>query len=151
MSVNKICPKTQSICQHACADTDVCPLRKICPKSQKECLLNCSDAGEFCFDMRRMCHEQLREGHKQFGKLMPFEDPPPEISRSPDDPNYVEKPSHIKKHAKLHGKVYFQGADKRKINPNPEQNEDAQRNQEELQLRHALRYGKNMKPPTPMP
>lgn len=119
------------------------PNERTCPYTQSPCRFECSDTGEYCFQMRQMCHEQIREGHAQFGKVAPFEEEPP-TSAAREQGNLEHKGasarSGVKPHAKLHGKVYFQGIDKRQLNPSPEHNEEAARNAEELQLRHGLRH-----------
>lgn len=115
--------------------------KRICPLSQTECRLGCSEAAEYCFDMRTACHTQIREGHEKFGKVADFEEEPPRKgAREQGDLNYQGQKSRVKAHAKLHKKVYFQGIDKRQLNPSVEQNEEANKKAEELQLRNALRY-----------
>jgi len=115
--------------------------KRICPLSQAVCRLGCSEASEYCFDMRTACHTEIRAGHEQFGKVADFiEEPPQQGVREQGDFNYQNKNSQVKAHAKLHNKVYFQGIDKKQLNPSTEQNAEANRKAEEIQLRNALRY-----------
>lgn len=119
----------------------------ICPYSQTECRFDCSAAAEYCFQMRTACHSQIRKGHAQFGQIANFaEEPPNQKNLEQGDLNHRGKQSLLKAHAKLHNKVYFQGIDKRRLNPATEYNEQAAKNAEELQLRNALRYRQSPKP-----
>lgn len=115
--------------------------KRLCPYSQTECRFDCSEAAEYCFQMRTACHSEVREGHKKFGQVAQFEEEPPtQRARDQGELNHRNTRSGVRPHGKLHNKVYFQGIDKRRLNPAAENNEQAAKNAEELQLRNALRY-----------
>lgn len=122
---------------------------RICPYSQAPCTLDCSKTGEHCFQMRNDCETRIRQQHKQFGNVAHFEqDPPTKESRDQGDLDYYARNTETKRHPKLQS-VYFQGIDKRRLNPAAEKNKESAKNAKELRLRNALRY-KNTPKPSPL-
>ncbi|CAM4460331.1 MAG: hypothetical protein LEGION0398_MBIBDBAK_00892 [Legionellaceae bacterium] len=122
--------------------------KRICPYSKKDCRFNCNLEAEYCFDMRIACQKEIRKGHEKFGKVGYLEEDSPSLEEQGDFINYKKNMAAVKPHAKLHNKVYFQGIDKRKLNPSIEDNEEAKQMANELQFQNALRY-KNSPKPTP--